>query len=113
MQEDSRIPVVFGQQPGPEDAALVEEGVAAPAAGYALRFAAAKPGHGVGCICCVARSPAAEALAQLFRARVTGAAPYFIRVVVVASAAGEAALRAALAQDALAQARYRALGEPF
>jgi len=60
----------------------------------------------------VARSPAAEALAQLFRARATGAAPYFSRVVVLASAAGEAALRAALAQDALAQARYRALSEP-
>jgi hypothetical protein len=111
MNDDSRIPVVFGQQPGPNDAALVEEGFAAPAAGYALRFKAARFGHGVGCTCCAARSPAAEALAQLFRARATGAAPYFSRVAVLASAVGEAELRAALAQDALARARYRASGE--
>jgi hypothetical protein len=108
MSEDSRIPVLFGQQPEAMDAVLAEEGVAVSAAGYVLRFA---PGaaHVLGCACCVARSPAAEALAALFRARAMGTAPYFSRVVVLASPAGEASLRAALEGDALARARYRAL----
>ncbi|MDR3505614.1 MAG: hypothetical protein P4L52_05180 [Acidocella sp.] len=111
MSEDSRIPVLFGQQPEAKDAVLAEDGVAVPEADYVLRFAAGGA-HGAGCACCVARSPAAEALAALFRARAMGAAPYFSRVLVLASPAGEAALRAALENDALARARYRALNGP-
>ena len=45
-------------------------------------------GHLPGCSCCVARSPAATALAAVFRARATGAAPYFSRLLVLASPAG-------------------------
>jgi len=37
-----------------------------------------------------------------------GAAPFFGRVVVLASPAGEAAVRAALAGDVVARARFRA-----
>ncbi len=111
MSEDSRIPVLFGQQPEAKDAVLAEEGLAAPEVGYVQRFSLGAA-HGLGCACCVARSPAAEALAALFRARATGAAPYFSRVVVLASLAGQAALRAALDGDALARARYRVLVVP-
>jgi hypothetical protein len=107
MSEDRRIPVLFGQQPEAKDAVLAEDGVAVPAAGYVQRFAPSGPAHGVGCACCVARGPAAEALAALFRARAMGMAPYFSRVVVLASPAGEAALRTALENDAMARARYR------
>lgn len=111
MSEDSRIPVLFGPQPQAGDAVLAEEGQAVPMAGYVQRFA---PGaaHGLGCACCVARSPAAEALAALFRARAMGSAPYFSRVVVLASPEGRVALLAALEGDALARARYRVLVVP-
>ena len=102
MSDDRRIPVVFGVQPQAADAVLVEEGVAAPAVGYVVRYAAA--GHALGCLCCVGQSPAGTALGVAFRARATGAAPFFARVVVLGD---EAPVRAALAQDVMAKARFR------
>lgn len=107
MERDTRIPVLFGQQPGPDDTVFLEEGLAAPGAGHVRRFAAALPRHLPGCACCVARSPAATALAAAFRDRATGAAPYFVRLLVVASPAGRLDIEHALAEDALCRARYR------
>lgn len=107
---DMRIPVLFGGSPEPDDAVLVEDGQDIPEHGYTLRFALGAPGtagHVFGCACCTPRGAAADALARLFRARATGAAPYFGRVLVLASPQGEAALRDALAADVLTQARYR------
>jgi len=106
---DMRIPIVMGGEAGPGDAALVEDGHAMPAAGYAVRFAvwSAKPGHFAGCACCTLRGPAADALTALFRARATGVAPLFKRLVVLASAEGEAAVKAALAEDVVSAARFR------
>jgi hypothetical protein len=43
----------------------------------------------------------------MFRERATGVAPYFHRVVVLASAEGEAAVRAALEADVVTSARFR------
>jgi len=103
---DMRIPVVLGGDAGPGDAVLVEDGQDMPAAGYAMRFDAAKPGHVIGCACCTARGPVADALGRLFVERVRGQAPFFGRVVVKASPAGEAAVREALETDVLARARY-------
>lgn len=107
MKQDSRIPVLFGQQPGPEDAVLVEEGLAPPAGLYVVRFAATRPGHAIGCACCPPRGAGAEALSHAFRARATGAAPFFKRVMVLASANGAAEITAAVEQDAVSRARYR------
>jgi hypothetical protein len=107
MEQDARIPVIFGQQPGADDMTLLEDGFDAPAAGHVQRFSAKLPGHLPGCSCCVARSPAASALAAVFRARATGAAPYFHRLLVLASAAGYLDIETALAQDALCRARFR------
>ncbi len=107
MSADSRIPVVFGQQPGAQDVVLAEEGVAVAPALHVRRFTAALPGHLAGCACCVPRGAGGEALAKLFRDRATGAVPYFSRVVVLASPAGRGAIRAALEDDALTRARYR------
>jgi hypothetical protein len=107
MREDSRIPVLLGAAPQAGDAVLAEAGLAVPAAGYVQYFALGAA-HGLGCACCGARGPVAAALAELFRARAMGQAPFFTRVVVLASPAGQAALRAALEGDALARARYRA-----
>jgi hypothetical protein len=104
MNADTRIEVVFGQRPGPHDAVLAEAHHAVPPGLHAAYFAISHP---VGCTCCVGQSPAGAALATLFRARATGRAPFFRRVVVLASPAGEAAVRQALAQEALAMARYR------
>ncbi len=120
---DMRIPVLFGavdtEAAAPDrDAWLVEDGAAMPAEGYAARFAlpekkfgaadpgAAGPGHAIGCACCTLRGPAADALTRMFRARATGAAPYFKRVRVLASPAGEASVREALENDVVTVSRY-------
>ena len=107
MKQDTRIPVLFGHPPEPDDAVLVEEGCDAPPGAYVLRFAAQTTGHLPGCSCCVARSPAALALAAAFRARATGAAPYFSRLLVLATPAGRMSIEAALDQDVLCRARFR------
>ncbi len=78
-----------------------------PATGYALRFTVAKPGHGTGCTCCSLRGPAADALTRLFRERATGVAPFFSRVLILASPEGEAEIGAALEDDVVCRARYR------
>ena len=114
-----RIPVLFGAAAAAAgDAWLVEDGAAMPPEGYAERFTlpvqkfgAAGPNaaglrHAVGCRCCTLRGPAADALSRMFRARTTGSAPFFKRVVVLASPAGEAAVRQALTQEVVTKARY-------
>jgi hypothetical protein len=47
----------------------------------------------------------------MFRARATNAAPFFTRVIVIASSAGQDAIRAALSNDVLTSARYRLADE--
>jgi hypothetical protein len=110
-----RIPVLFGALHGETDAAwLVENGMAPPVSGYAEHFTLppAKFGHIQGCNCCTPRGPAADALARLLRARATGTAPFFKRVIVRASQTGEAAIRQAIENDLLTAARY-SLGGDF
>jgi hypothetical protein len=107
---DMRIPVLFGgnTEAGDADAWLVEDIAAPPPSGYAHRFTlpANGFGHAMGCTCCAPRGPAADALARMFRARATGTAPFFKRVLVLASPAGEAAIREALTKDVMTAARY-------
>ncbi|WP_048880446.1 hypothetical protein [Acidocella aminolytica] len=107
VMEDQRIPVFMGGTPGPNDAVLVEDGHAMPALGHAIRFVPPKFGHQPGCFCCTARGPVANALSSFYRDRAMGAAPYFSRVIVLASRLGEADVKAALNQDAVTRARYR------
>jgi hypothetical protein len=107
---DLKIPVLFGSLQAETDDAYLAEGDGQPEiSGYVERFTLppARFGHVQGCSCCTPRGPAAEALARMFRARATGAAPFFKRVIVRASPAGEAAIRAAIAADLLTAARYR------
>lgn len=106
---DMRIPVLFGpQQAGNADVYLVEGGSGSELAEPAERFTLppVKFGHLTGCNCCTPRGPAAAALSRLFRARATGAALFFRRVIVLASPAGEAAIRDAIADDVVTAARY-------
>jgi hypothetical protein len=100
---DARIPVFFATTPAEAEgvAWLVEDAAVAA-------WDSGEAGHVAGCACCVARGPVAEALGRLFRARAVGEVPFFTCLgVVPASAAGEAAVRQALATDGLAAACYR------
>lgn len=96
MRWDARVPVRFGpaSDAGEGDWVLRE----------GLGWGAAT--HGADCACCAPRSPAALALADLFTLRARGGAE-FRAVLVVASGAGEAAVRAALQSDPVASARFR------
>lgn len=93
---DARVPVAFGlaadAQPG--DATLLDQ-----------QFATA--GHVPGCACCVMRTPAAEALGQLFQRRARGEVAFFGRVLVVSNAAGQDAIKRALESDPVVSARFR------
>jgi hypothetical protein len=72
---DARIPVFFATEPTEAEgvAWLVED---AAVAAWDDR----EGGHVAGCACCVTRSPVAEALGRLFRARAVGEAPFFTRL---------------------------------
>jgi len=105
---DARIPITEIADPAAlaaGTALLAEVGADAPA--DAERFQPDAP-HNPGCACCLGRSDLALALDRLFQARVRGTRPWFAKVAVLApSAAGRAALAAALAEDQLTRARYR------
>ena len=100
---DARIPVFFSTQTDEAEgvAWLVEDPAVAA-------WDSRAGGHVAGCTCCMSRSPVAEALGRLFRARAIGEVPFFTRLgVVPASAGGEASVRQALETDGLASACYR------
>ncbi|MDD2876066.1 MAG: hypothetical protein PHT60_02435 [Acidiphilium sp.] len=103
------IKLVFGAAVEPGDAVLIGGDAPAPKAAAVERFRLGfNPLHGVGCACCAPRGPAAEALGRLFLARARGVVPWFSRVVVIADDRGVAAVRAALAGDAVTMARFAA-----
>jgi hypothetical protein len=110
---DDRIPVRFGAA-GPDDAALIEGDLAVspdqPLARF--RLIPGRLGHPFGCVCCVPRGPVADALGRLFLARACGEVRWFCAVAVLASPAGEAAVRAALAEDRIVAARFRLDDDP-
>ena len=117
---DARMPLVILADPAALPALLAAGGPAAllveapalprPAGAVAAEsFAPAMAAHPAACACCAGRSPAAAALDRLFQARVRGSAPWFERVVALASTeAGRAELDAALVGDAVTTARFRA-----
>ena len=112
QRTDDRVPVQFGpaDTAGPGDALLVEGEAAVPGGHPVARFRLSPglPGHGLGCACCTPRGPVAEALGRLFLARARAEAPFFHAVVaVVATPAGEASVRAALAEDQLSAGRFQ------
>jgi hypothetical protein len=112
MPSDDRIPVRFDAADGARgDEALLVEGDLAVPAGHAVRRFTLAPGvfgHPVGCACCAPRGAVAEALSRLFLARARGEVAFFRSVVAVAAtSAGEAAVRAALAEDQVSAGRFR------
>lgn len=109
---DDRVPVRFASaDAAARDEALLVEGEAPMPAGHAVarfRLAPGLIGHPVGCACCTPRGPVSEALGRLFLARARGEVAFFRSVVaVVATPAGEAAVRAALAEDQVSAGRFR------
>ncbi len=93
---DMRIPVVLGStdELASGDVALAIEEDAGS--------------HVPGCACCQARGLTGRTLDRLFLARARGERPWFTRVVAIcATVAAEESLRAALADDPIASARFR------
>jgi hypothetical protein len=105
---DDRVPVRFGD-PEADEAMLVEGEATIRSGRPAARFrlSPAMAGHPTGCTCCVPRGPVAEALGRLFLARARGEVAWFRSVAVLATPAGEAAVRAALAEDQVSAGRFR------
>lgn len=112
MEQDRYIPVYHGGVIKAGDAVLAQKAYEAPSLAYVVWFEPARAGHRFGCSCCTARGPVAYALAALFRARATGEAPFFQRVVVLADEAGWADVQATLAEDTLTRARFRLAADP-
>lgn len=108
MRMDARLPVRFGVLADARegDAVLLPAG-AVPPAGRAVAVLDAGPGHPGGCACCPPRNAAAQALGTLFLRRAKGEGPLFRAVLAAVGPADAAAVRAALAEDALVAGRYR------
>ena len=97
---DARIPVVNGtaESAASDDVVLLE----------GRDFVFSPSGHPVGCACCVARGPVAEAFSRLLLARVRGEISFFRRVLAVTcTAEGREAVLGALAKDPVVSARFR------
>lgn len=121
---DARLPVVIvadaaelaGALTAGPKAAVLAEAPPPPMPDAAAALASFEPfsPHAAGCGCCGGRSPAAAALDRLFQARVRSACPWFERVVALAETpAAREAIAAALRDDAVTAARFRAAGPPF
>lgn len=111
-EADDRVTVRFGSaaEAGPDETLLIEGDAPAPPGHVVARFRLVPglPGHPAGCACCSPRGPVAEALGRLFLARARGEAAFFHSVVAVtATPGGEAAVRAALAEDQVSAGRFR------
>ncbi len=102
-----RIPVTFGPA-SPGDALLIEGEATAPAGHHTTRFTLPPPafGHIAGCTCCTPRGPVATALIMMFRDRAVGNAPFFERIAVLASPAGNTAVHNAINSDLFLAAKF-------
>ena len=112
---DARIPVRLTRcaAGAGESAWLAQDDVAVPDGVPVVRFRLSPSswGHPWGCACCVPRGPVSAAFGRLFLARARGEMAFFRDVwVVTRDAAGEAAVRDALAHDPVLSARYRLVG---
>ncbi|TCZ53621.1 hypothetical protein [Roseicella aquatilis] len=116
---DARLPLlVVGSEAalaaalaeGPKAAVLAEALLPSlPTGAVVLASFDARMPHAAACACCGGRSPAATALDRLFQARVRSRCPWFERVVALAGTeAARAAIAAALREDAVTAARFRA-----
>lgn len=112
---DARLPLRFIASPAErraEEAVITDGDATFPDAVALARFRPARglAAHRIGCVCCIPRGPAAEALSRLFLARARGEVAFFRGVAVLAETeAGAAAIRAVLSGDVTVAARFRAV----
>lgn len=107
---DGRIPLRFALAATATQAtALLLQGqVPAPGPHPTARFDLTHTGHAFGCACCLPRGAVAAALSALFQARARGEVTFFREVLALPlDAAGEDAVRLALAEDVFVAARFR------
>ncbi len=104
---DARLPLRFGalHSRQPDEAVLLDS--LAPCSAPLVRIGTEGQGHTADCVCCGGRSAAGLALAALFRERAVSTAPPFRAVLAVVGPETEAAIRAALTEDAVASGRFR------
>ncbi len=117
MFVDARIPVVFGCLADIEaaDAVLTDGADAMPAGQPVARLGGSSPapdhpgpihpGPAAGCLCCLPRAAAGEALSRLFQARGRGEVAFFRRVLAIVEDAEM--VRRAVLHDRLASAWFR------
>ena len=87
---------------------LLPAGACLPPGGIALpSLPTPTTRHFAACGCCQPRAAAADILSRAWLARVRGSAPLTAELVVAATAADQAAVRAAITSDALLSARFR------
>ncbi len=111
MLIDARIPLRFGNLADRTTTdAVLTDGSAGSMDGPSAQFSVREMDHPAGCACCRPQTAAAAALAGLFRTRAVTPGAAFASVLAVVSAAGEAAVRDALASDPVVSARYRLTG---
>jgi len=105
---DLRIAILVGTLPAPGDALLVPLGSRIPAGFYGINVALdAASHHPLGCACCAQRGAIPAALAAMFRARATGTAPFFKRIIVLAPQSIRPVIEQAVREDIFAASRYR------
>jgi hypothetical protein len=111
---DARTPVrllTAAADAPPGAVVLAEDGATLPTSPARVeRYATPVPTpHPIGCACCQPRNPVAIALDRLFLARTRNETPWFKEVFALAHTdVGRAALAAALAEDSVTVARFKA-----
>lgn len=116
---DARLPLLLVESEaalkatlatGPKTAVLAEAPPPSlPTGAVALASFDTVVTHAAACTCCGGRPPAAAALDRLFQARVRNQCPWFERVVALAETEeARTAIAAALKDDAVTAARFRA-----
>jgi hypothetical protein len=110
---DARTPVRLLDSPAdapPGAVVLAEDGAALPTrAGRVERYATpVETPHPIGCVCCQPRNPVSIALDRLFLARMRDGLEFREVLALAATAAGRAAVAAALEGDSVTVARFRA-----
>lgn len=107
MWIDARIPVRFGDLHTRSDAEAVLTDMR-PSGPGAWGYIPAAASYAVDCTCCTPRNAAAVALGALFRNRAMGTGTPFRGVLAAVGPQAEAMVRAALENDPVVVARFRA-----
>ena len=105
---DLRVPIIIGGHPAAGDALLVPVGDRVPEGFYGMSIEfGGLAGHAAACACCTPRNAVPAALAAMFRARATGSAPFFKRIIIMAPQSLRSNIEQAVGADIFTASRYR------